>query len=93
MEYLNSKAITLSARRLEAVQQLLGSVEGLKRQITDCFADGLIDKAACQQARQGIYLSETGLRAFALAEEKEYVRVGGGFYSRKVGPSGMLHGK
>lgn len=91
MDLPNSKAVALSARRLEAVQLLLGSVESLKRQVTDCFTDKLIDKAACQQMRQGIYHAETGLRAFAVAEEKAYERAGGAFFKRNVGPSGMLH--
>jgi hypothetical protein len=87
---MNSKALAASARRLEGVQKLLSDLESFKRKVTDSFADGLIDQAACQQARMGAYHAETGLRAFALAEEKAYERAGGGFFRRDVGPSGML---
>lgn len=93
MDLLNSKALAASAKKLEAAQKLLGGLEGLKRQVTECFTDKLIDSAACQQMRQGLYHAETGLRAFALAEEKAYERAGGGFYQRGIGPSGMLHGR
>lgn len=90
---MNSKALATSARRLEAVQKLLSDLESFKRKVTDCFTDGLIDQAACQQARMGTYHAETGLRAFALTEEKAFERAGGDFFRRKVSPSGMLHGR
>lgn len=87
---LKSKELAAAARRLEAVQVMLGDLEGIKRKITMYFGDGLIDQAACQQARIGIYHAEEGLRAFAHAEEKAYERAGGEFHQRNGGPRGML---
>lgn len=93
MSLLDSKQLALSARRLETVQTLLSDLEGFKRKITALFADGMIDKAACQQARIGAYHAEEGLRAFALAEEKAYERAGGEFMRQMAKPGGMLRGK
>lgn len=91
MNLPNSKALTGHARRLESVQQLLSEVEGFKRRVAECFTDGMLDKAACQQVRIGANHIETGLRDFALSEEKAYERAGGDFFKKNVSPSGMLN--
>lgn len=93
MSLMNSKKLAEHARRLESVQNLLSDMAGFKKKITAFFADGMIDKAACQQARIGANHIEEGLRSFALSEEKAYERAGGDFGKRIVSSGGMLRGK